>query len=81
MRPYRKADQSPGELAVKVITSSKTGMAGMPHNDVIENFDLQELARSIPVRFRPSPLADKQSGCEKGSIPFTRSTDNQGLTK
>ena len=49
MRPYRKADQSPGELAVKVTKSSKAGMAGMPQNDVIENFDLQELARSDEI--------------------------------
>ena len=49
MRPDRKADQSPGELAVKVTKSSKTGMAGMPYNDVVENFDFQKLARSDEI--------------------------------
>ena len=49
MRPYRKADQSPGELAVKLTKSSNSGMAWMPQNDVIENFDLQELARSDEI--------------------------------
>ena len=49
MRPYRKADQSPGELAVKVTKSSKTGMAGMPYNNVVENFDFQKLASSDEI--------------------------------
>jgi hypothetical protein len=83
------------ELAIKAAETSKTGVVGMSHHHVVENFEFQkltcwdEIAGDFDVRLGPSRIStrtivsDDDCRCapcdDKGSYPSSQWTPDNAL--